>query len=97
MTASAALYKWDAIYGTEARSLSHNYIDTALTKKPWCYVDGELIKDILQAALQATTIKTDLGPLSGPRVFGYARWKKDWVIVRDVVNSIGGAGSTCPG
>ncbi len=25
----------------------------------------------------ATTIKTDLEPISEPRVFGYARWRKD--------------------
>ncbi len=29
----------------------------------------------------ATTIKADLEPLSGPRVFGHARWRKDWVKV----------------
>ncbi len=52
----------------------------------------------------ATTIKTNLKPLSEPRVFGHARWRKDWVKVsselaedrRDVVNSIGDAGSTRP-
>ncbi len=60
----------------------------------------------------ATTMKADLKPLSGPRVFDYARWRKDWVkvsselaqdrrawsaSVRDVVNAIGDAGSTRPG
>ncbi len=60
----------------------------------------------------ATTIKTDLEPISGPWVFGHARWRKDWVkvsselaqdrrawsaSVRDVVNAIGDAGSTRPG
>ncbi len=59
-----------------------------------------------------TTIKANLEPLSGLRVFGYARWRKDWVKVsselaqdrrawsasiRDVGNSIGDAGSTRPG
>ncbi len=54
----------------------------------------------------------DLESLSRLRVFGHARWKKDWVKVsnelaqdrrawnaslRDVVNSIGDAGSTRPG
>ncbi len=58
----------------------------------------------------ATTIKADLEPISGPRVFGHAR--KDWVKVsselaqdhrawsapvRDVVNAIRDAGSTRPG
>ncbi len=54
-----------------------------------------------------------LEPFSGPQIFGfYARWRKDWVkvsseltqgrrawsaSVRDVVNSIGDAGSTRPG
>ncbi len=53
-----------------------------------------------------------LEPLSGPRVFGHAQWGKDWMkvsselaqdrrawsaSVRDVVNSIGDAGSTRPG
>ncbi len=58
----------------------------------------------------ATAIQADLEPLSGPRVFGYARWRKDWVnvsselaqdpralglaSVHDVVNSIDVAGST---
>ncbi len=27
----------------------------------------------------ATTIKADLEPISGPRLFGYARRRKDWV------------------
>ncbi len=27
----------------------------------------------------ATTMKADLEPLSGPLVFGHARWRKDWV------------------
>ncbi len=59
----------------------------------------------------ATTIKADLEPLSKPRVFGHAQWRKDWVkvsselakdrrawsaSVRDVVNAIGDAGSTRP-
>ncbi len=79
--------------------------------------EGELIKDLLLPTLPrtwrrraggqlktwATTIKADLEPPSGPRVFGHARWRKDWVKVsseltqdrlawgasiRDVVNSI---------
>ncbi len=29
----------------------------------------------------ATAIKAGLGPLSGPRVFAYARWGKGWVKV----------------
>ncbi len=51
-------------------------------------------------------LPADLEPLSGPRIFGHARWRKDWVevsselaqdrqawsaFVRDVVNSIGDA------
>ncbi len=88
--------------------------------------EGKLIKDLLlptpprtwrrraggQLKTRATTIKADLEPLSGPRVFGHARCRKDWVkvsselaqdrrawsaSVRDVVNSIGDAGSTRPG
>ncbi len=58
------------------------------------------------------TLKKDLEPLFGRRVFGYARRRKDWVkvfgelaqdcrawsaSVCDVVNSIGDAGSTRPG
>ncbi len=83
--------------------------------------EGELIKDLLlptpprtwhrrtggQLKTWATTTKADLEPISGPRVFGHARWRKDWVKVsselaqdrrtlgasaRDVVNSIGDAG-----
>ncbi len=56
---------------------------------------GELIKDLLlptpnrmwrrrtgcQLKTWATTIKADLEPLSGPRVFGHARWRMDWVKV----------------
>ncbi len=56
----------------------------------------------------AFTIKANLEPLSGPRVFDNARWRKNWVTtycelaqdrrvwgasVRDVVNSIRVAGS----
>ncbi len=87
---------------------------------------GELLKDLLfptpphtwrrraggQLKTWATTTKADLKPISRPRVFGHARWRKDWVKVsselvqdrrawsasiRDVVNSIGDAGSTRPG
>ncbi len=88
--------------------------------------EGELIKNLLlptpprtwrrraggQLKTWAITIKVDLEPISGPRVFGHARWKKEWVkvsselgqdrrawscSVRDVVNAIGDAGSTRPG
>ncbi len=60
----------------------------------------------------ASTVKADLAPLSGLRVFGHARWRKDGVKVpselakdrrawsapvRDVVNAIVDAGSTRPG
>ncbi len=55
------------------------------------------------------TVTADLEPVTGSRVFGYAQWRQDWVKVssepeqdrrawsasiRDVVNSIGDAGST---
>ncbi len=85
--------------------------------------EGELIKDLPlptpphtwhrraggQLKTWATTIKVDLELLSGPRVFGHARWRKDGVKVfseltqgrlawsasiRKIVNSIGDAGST---
>ncbi len=88
--------------------------------------EGELIKDRLlptpprtwrrraggQLKTWATTIKADLEPISGPRVFGHARWRKDCVKVsselaqdrrawsaslRDVVNAVGDADSTRPG
>ncbi len=88
-------------------------------------LEGELIKDLLlptpprtwlrragdQLKTWATTIKADLEPITGPRVFVYARWRKDCVkvsselaqdrrawraSVRDVVNAIGDAGSTRP-
>ncbi len=53
--------------------------------------DGELIKDLLlhtlprtwrkrsggQLKTWAVTIKADLEPLPGPRVFGYPQWRKD--------------------
>ncbi len=54
----------------------------------------------------ATTIRAGLEPLPLPRVLDYTRWRKDWAkvshmtvepksaSVRDVVNSIGDAGST---
>ncbi len=60
----------------------------------------------------ATTIKAELEPISGPRVYGHARWRKDWrkvsselaqdlrawsASVRDVVNAVGDAGSFRPG
>ncbi len=88
--------------------------------------EGELIKDLLlpppprtwrrraggQLKTWAIMIKADLEPISGPRVFGHARWRQDWVkvsselaqdrrawsaSVRDVVNAIGDADSTRPG
>ncbi len=58
----------------------------------------------------ATTIKADLEPISGPRVFGHERWRKDWVnvcselaqdrrawsaSVRDVVNALVNAPGEC--
>ncbi len=57
--------------------------------------DGELMKGLLlpkppstgrrpargQLKTWATTIKAAKEPLSGPRVFGHARWRKDWVNV----------------
>ncbi len=56
---------------------------------------GELIKDLLlltpprkgryraggQLKTWAITTKAGLRPLSGPRVFSLARWRKDWVKV----------------
>ncbi len=57
----------------------------------------------------STMIKAGLEPLSGRRVFGYARWRKDWAkisselaqdlrvwsaSVYDVVNSIGDAATS---
>ncbi len=88
--------------------------------------EGELIKGLLlpipsrtwcrrargQLKTWATTIKADLEPISGLRVFRHARWRNDWVkvsselaqdrrawsaSVRDVANAIGDAGSTRPG
>ncbi len=57
--------------------------------------EGEVIKDLLlptpphmwrrraggQLKTRATTIKADLEPISVPRVFGHALWRKDWVKV----------------
>ncbi len=85
--------------------------------------EGELIEDLFllhtgcrptgdQLKTWETTIKADTEHLSVPRVFGHARWRKDWVkvsseltrerrawgaSVRDVVSSIGVAGSTHSG
>ncbi len=88
--------------------------------------EGELTKDLLlpapphtwrrrargQLKTWATTIKADLEPICGLRVFSHARWRNDWVkvsselaqdrrawsaSVRDVANAIGDAGSTRPG
>ncbi len=61
------------------------------TRRP----ESELIKDILlpipprtwrrraggQLKTWATTTKADPEPFSEPRVFGHARWRKDWVKV----------------
>ncbi len=33
----------------------------------------------LELKTWATTIMADLEPLFGPRVYGYARWRKDWL------------------
>ncbi len=86
---------------------------------------GELIQDILlpisihtwrrrtggQLKTRTIKVKADPEPLSGPRVFGFARWRKDWVKVpselaqgrlawdastRDVASSFGDAGLTRP-
>ncbi len=86
--------------------------------------EGELIKDLLlptpprtwhrraggQLKTWDTTIKADLEPISGSRVFGYAQWRKDWVkvsselaqdrrawsaSVRDVVSAVGDAPGEC--
>ncbi len=40
-----------------------------------------LVRNVKHLELKtwATMIKADLEPLSGPRVLGYARWRKDWV------------------
>ncbi len=91
------------------------------TRRP----EGELIKDLLLPTLPrtwrrraggqltkwATTIKADLELISGPRLFGHARWRKDWVevwselaqdrrawsaSVRDMVLAVGDAGSSRP-
>ncbi len=57
--------------------------------------EGELIKDLLlpipprtwgrraggQLKTWATTTKADLDPISGPRFFAHARYRKDWVKV----------------
>ncbi len=81
--------------------------DLLLSTPPrtWCRRAGGQLKT------WAVTIKADLEPISGPRVFGHTRWRKDWVnissdlaqdrrawsaSVRDVVNSTGDAGSTRP-
>ncbi len=87
--------------------------------------EKDLIKDLLlptsprtwrrrtegQLKTWATTIKADLEPTSGLRVFDHARWRKEWVkvsselaqdrrawgaSVRGVVNLIGDAGSNNP-
>ncbi len=42
--------------------------------------DGEQIKGLLLPTL-ATTIEADLEALSAPRIFSYARWRKDWAKV----------------
>ncbi len=86
--------------------------------------NGELIKDLLLPTspsawrrqtggqLKTWATKADLEPLSGPRIFGYTRWRKDCVKVsselaqcrrawgasiRDLVNCIGDVGLTRPG
>ncbi len=92
------------------------------TKRP----EGELIRDPLfpvsphswrkrtggQLKTWAPTIRADLEPLFGQRVFGYTWWRMDWMkdygelaqdrrawgaSVRGVVNSIDEAGSIRPG
>ncbi len=88
--------------------------------------NGELINDLLlstpprmwrrrtgvQLKTWANTMKAGLEPLSGPQVFGYARWRKDWIKVSseraqdrralgapvsDLVNSIDDADATRSG
>ncbi len=82
------------------------YLFLPTPPRTWCRWAG------VQLKTWATTIKAGLEPISGPRVFGNAQWRKDWVkvssklaqdrrawsaSVRDVVNAIGDAGSTRPG
>ncbi len=42
--------------------------------------EGELIRD-LYFHQRHTTLKEDMEPLFGPRVFDRARWRKDWMKV----------------
>ncbi len=96
-------------FGHAARLLEDELIRDARLPTPprtWRRRTGGLLK------LWATTIRADLEALLGPRVFGHARWIKDWVnvsselaqdrgawsaSVRDGVNRIGDGGSTGPG
>ncbi len=95
-------------FGHAARRPEGELIKVLLLPTPprtWCRRAGGQLKT------WTTMGKADLEPISGPRVFGHARSRQDWVkvsselaqdrrawnvSVRDVVNAIGDAGSTRP-
>ncbi len=62
-------------FGHAARRLDGELIKSQLLPTPprkWRWWTGGQLK------MWTTTIKAELEALSGPRVFGYARWTKDW-------------------
>ncbi len=72
------MQRWFRWFGHAARRPEFELIKSLLLRKPhgtWRRRAGGQLKT------WATTIKADLEPISGPRVFGHARWKKDCVKV----------------
>ncbi len=65
------------------------HLDKALSRKssslrlqPYCRrLDGELIKSLLEQANWRPAEDVGNHDQDRPRVFGYARWRKDWVKV----------------
>ncbi len=88
--AEIVCHPWNCVAASALQVYRHCFCtEGSATRCP----EGELIKDLLlptpfrawrgrtgsQLKTWATTSKADLEPLSGPRVFGRARWRKDWL------------------
>ncbi len=104
MTASAAIYPYGAEHFAPPMEVGRRLCLVSIPALPVQrrHPEGELIKNLLlttpprtwrrragsQLMTFETTVRADLEPHSGRRVFGHARWRKDWVkisseLVRD--------------
>ncbi len=95
MTASAAFHPYGAVHFVPPVEVHRRLCLVSIPAQPVQrrHPEGELIKNLLlttpprtwrrragsQLMTCETTVKADLEPHSGRRVFGHARWRKDWV------------------